>query len=172
MCFHTREEFDAYVASLKKSKGRARAAKGREEKSAKKYGLIILRDDKGEWVAGWHCDPTDAQDVANTIQDLKSWHAGEFRFVDTKNVDEERLKLKLKPLDQDGLPIPDRLPRASVDELAEEWDVNNKSSMPAGELGRIARSVQRQRAAVEERKLLEAEAVRLGVTVEELVAAR
>ncbi len=119
MCFHTREQFDAWVVNLRKSKERESVGKS-HEKSERKYALIALRCEKGEFIAGWHCDPRDPQDVANTIMDLKSWHAGEYKYVDTRDVDNERKKLNLAPLDQDGLPLPNRLPQESIDNFDEE----------------------------------------------------
>lgn len=118
MCFHTRREFDEYVAARAKRKQRESIA-GKHAKSEEKFALIVLRDAKGNFVAGYHCDPRDPQDVANTILDLKTWHAGEFKYVDTADVDAERKRLKLKMLDADGLPLPDRVARAGTDDEIE-----------------------------------------------------
>lgn len=171
MCYHSRAEFDAYVASLGKVKKRNKAGKG-HAKSEDKYAVIVLRDEVGEWVAGWHCDPRDAQDVANTILDLKTWHEGEYRFVDTTNIDEERVKLKLAPLDQAGLPIPSRVAGKSIDkdlvhDLNEKWDIENKSAIPPGGLNSLVRSVKVRRERDAEIAALAAE---LGVSVEEVKA--
>ena len=167
MCFHTQEEYDRWRDSIRTARAKAVAA-GIHAKSDDKYGLIVLRDAVGEWVAGWHCDPRDPQDVANTIMDLKKWHEGEFKYVDTSDVDKERARLKLAALDQDGLPLPNRLPRESVDKLVEEWDIEHRSAIPAGGLNQISRSVQAKRDAAAREEEVKALAESLGVSMDEI----
>lgn len=157
MCFHSKKEYDAFIANRSKAAQRDKAA-GKHAKTDRKYALIALRCELGNFVAGWHCDPTDPQDVANTILDLKTWHAGEFKYVDTSDVDKERKKLKLAPLDQDGLPLPNRFARPGIeqDELAEQWDIENKSAIPPGGINILKRQRRAQQEAEAERLAEEA----------------
>jgi hypothetical protein len=62
MCFHNKAEYAAWLAARNRRAHRDGASKA-HAKSDDRYAVIVLRDEKGEWVAGWHCDPRNAQDV-------------------------------------------------------------------------------------------------------------
>lgn len=65
---------------------------------------IALYNEKGTYIGGWFADADSAQDVANTIRDLKSWH-GE-GYADLRFVNEYRAREGMPELHEERLPAP------------------------------------------------------------------
>lgn len=108
MCFHSERDFDRWRA-ITHAPSHAAQVVMRHSTPASRFG---------EFAEGFPVDARNAKEVANVINELRTWHPGGDKVVDLKHVNEVREKLGLPFLDADGLPLPSREPRPSDDVMA------------------------------------------------------
>lgn len=89
-----------------------------------RVSAVIIRDAADRFIGAWHCDPTDAYSIANTLRNLTVWHPDVRPHADLSMVNEARKLLGLKPLIDQRLPPPSRPPLPAMDndrETIQEW---------------------------------------------------
>lgn len=105
MCIHKDYYREKYDNHLKAKKSNQRT--------------VSLRSRYGYLIAAWPANYSDAQIIANTIRDLKSWHPNyPGAWVDLREINEARLANNLEALDNEGLPF------AIGEPLSQDLDVD------------------------------------------------
>jgi hypothetical protein len=105
MCFHRESDFDAWKRATNAPKHAAQVIM-RHTTPASRFGAFS---------EGFPVDARNAQEVANVVKELRKWHEGEGdKVVDLKHVNEVREAHGLEFLDANGLPLPNRKERESI----------------------------------------------------------
>lgn len=79
MCFHSKEEMEAYERRMAR----------RYAKLQNPIGFVIMRDSQGKFQESYFTNVLEPQTIANTIRNLRAWHPGE-QVVDLDQVNKKR----------------------------------------------------------------------------------
>ena len=110
MCFHSKEEADAYFRKYRM-------------RVVNKSVVIMRHPTTGEFEEAYLCDASDPQDIANTIRNLRAWHPGD-KIVDLTQCNADRQTRGLDWLEEKDLPLPTGVAPPSEDVIADLVQAN------------------------------------------------
>jgi hypothetical protein len=100
MCIHSKKDADRYLATMKSM-------------GYKQGSIIGVTYGRNEFAGLPVYDVADDEQVAEALQDLKTWHGLE--HIDLTGINDMRKALGLYALDMDALPVPRPTPEKWVD---------------------------------------------------------